>query len=393
VATYAVCADALLQRRGRKWFFSNPRTRSHVILNDNAMAALAKLTDDYNEEQWTVALSDCSGIDATDEFFGEYGLHTDHSGLTRTLESELTSVRGPALFKLLCKRWLLVDKTSPAYEQYFGRIKSILDRDHMGTFHERVGQYMTIKKRLKAERWRWWHDQKFAADGCSVREGPYKNIQESFVNDYFSRKDIRGQKILDFACGNGFYSAKLAGFGAEVTGLDTSSELIDIAKSNHGSKATFICPSSIDEELTWLGKFNNEFDALFMQDILLLLLNPEDGKESGGISQLLKLFFQVLKPGGCIYMMEPNPIFWLAGRYGDSANPYAVVTEYRTQQFNVMPILPSVVDAMAEAGFGLTEYLHPTHAANTNGTKAAPDHDYADRFPIWDFMRFTPIKT
>lgn len=303
------------------------------------------------------------------------------------------------------KRWLVLDQNAETYQQYFGPLKSILDRDHIGTFHERVGQYLTVKKRLRDERWRWWHDQKFAADGLSVRPGPYKFMQEAFINKYFEGKDLKGKTILDFACGNGFYSAKLAGWGAAVTGIDTSAELIDIARANHGKNAEFLCITSIEEELEWFEKHAGTFDALFMQDILLLLLNPESGKRSSEIDKLLKAFHTVLKKGGCIYMMEPNPSFWLAGRYGDEERPYAIVTEYRSQLFNVMPTLPVVVAAMAMAGFGLTEYEHPTFEADakaiasadasceisqpSNISQQAANKKYADNFPIWDFMRFT----
>jgi 2-polyprenyl-3-methyl-5-hydroxy-6-metoxy-1,4-benzoquinol methylase len=387
VSNYAVCPDALIQRRGSKWCFSNPKTRTHVILSQEAVGALARVTDAEPQTQWLSVLSDCQGFDATEEFFGENGLHTDHSGIR---QKPASAVSGPDLFALLRKRWLVVEEGSERYEQYFGRLKSILDRDHLGTFHERVGQYMTIKKRLKAERWRWWHDQKFTPDGLAVNPGPYKYMQQSFIDNYFVGKDLSGQKILDFACGNGFYSAKLAALDAQVTGLDLSSELIEIARRNHGDKINFVCPASIEEELQWLDKQSDQFDALFMQDILLLLLNPEDGKKSEGVSKMLTLFYKILKGGGCIYMMEPNPSFWLAGRYGDTSKPYAIVTEYREQCFNVMPNLTTVVQAMAEAGFGLTEYLHPTFSQNSE--EAALAHSFADRFPIWDFMRFTPIK-
>ena len=43
---------------------------------------------------------------------------------------------------------------------------------------------------------------------------------------------LEGIKILDVGCGGGIYSESLARTGANVTGIDVSSELITIAKGH-----------------------------------------------------------------------------------------------------------------------------------------------------------------
>src|SRR3989344_7663868 len=44
--------------------------------------------------------------------------------------------------------------------------------------------------------------------------------------------EVKGKKILDVACGTGYFSKKLAELGASVTGTDVSPELIAKAKQN-----------------------------------------------------------------------------------------------------------------------------------------------------------------
>ena len=42
----------------------------------------------------------------------------------------------------------------------------------------------------------------------------------------------KGEKILDLACGQGFFTNQFQNAGAEVTGVDISPELIQIARNN-----------------------------------------------------------------------------------------------------------------------------------------------------------------
>ncbi len=42
--------------------------------------------------------------------------------------------------------------------------------------------------------------------------------------------DIQNLKILDLACGDGFYTRMIKEMGAEITGIDISEEMIKLAK-------------------------------------------------------------------------------------------------------------------------------------------------------------------
>lgn len=67
----------------------------------------------------------------------------------------------------------------------------------------------------------------------------------------------KGQKILDLACGQGFFTHALAAKGPHVTGVDISPELIDIARKHAGHNEEFyVAPSDM------LSKFKDKsFDA------------------------------------------------------------------------------------------------------------------------------------
>ena len=54
----------------------------------------------------------------------------------------------------------------------------------------------------------------------------------------------KGQNLLDIACGQGFFSKEFFKFNANVSGVDISKELIDIAKNNSPEDIKyFVSPS------------------------------------------------------------------------------------------------------------------------------------------------------
>lgn len=374
--------DSLLNLRDGGWVLSNPRTKSHVALDPSAVSALSQ-SPQGTLAQWGVLLTSATGIDRTRQFYGENGLHVDHTGY---IETPAESVSGEKLVELLKARWLLIDPKSAAYSEFISPLTSVLDRNHLGTLHQRVGQFLTVVKRIGADRWKWWHNQKYTEDGLALKEhSPYKEIQERFIETYFSDHSVQGLHILDFGCGNGYYSAKLARLGAKVTGIDTSKELIELAQSNYGDVAKFIWIDPEQDPALLPQALGQKFDIVFMQDVLLLLLNPENGIPIPNLNVLLKSLRAVIKPTGKLHTMEPNAVFWLAGRYGNPQNPYAVITEYKERTFNVVPLMAEVLKAMRSAAFGLVEYEHPTSSGSESYSV------YSDKFCIWDFMTFVPL--
>ena len=89
-----------------------------------------------------------------------------------------------------------------------------------------------------------------------------------------------GERILDLGCGDGVLSGEIAGFGAEVVGVDGSENFVETARSR-GIDARKIDGQKLD--------FEREFDAVFSNAALHWMLEPE--KVVSGV-------VRALKPGG-----------------------------------------------------------------------------------------------
>lgn len=101
------------------------------------------------------------------------------------------------------------------------------------------------------------------------------------------------KKVLEIGCGTGMFTKKFLQSGAEITAIDISKDLLEIAKKN-------ILNSNIHFELAAAEDLsmikNNYFDAVIGNSVLHHL----------DYEKALKAFYKVLKPGGKIAFSEPN---------------------------------------------------------------------------------------
>ena len=73
--------------------------------------------------------------------------------------------------------------------------------------------------------------------------------------------DVKGQIVLDLACGEGYNTRMLARKGAKVTGIDFSEKLIELARREETKEKLGICYHVLDA--TDLKEFsNNHFDLI-----------------------------------------------------------------------------------------------------------------------------------
>ncbi|XP_012217158.1 ubiquinone biosynthesis O-methyltransferase, mitochondrial [Linepithema humile] len=119
---------------------------------------------------------------------------------------------------------------------------------------------------------------------------------------------LEGVKIADIGCGGGILTERLARIGAQVTGIDPSVELIDIAKqhvqldSDISDRVNYI-QTTIEE----FSEKNEElYDVVVASEVLEHLVNPE---------LFLKESVKILKPGGSIFITTINktPASWFGG--------------------------------------------------------------------------------
>lgn len=105
-----------------------------------------------------------------------------------------------------------------------------------------------------------------------------------------------GERILDLACGEGFFARALARFGATVIGVDLSPELIAIAKKQSIKNIEYkICSAN---KLNFLNK-----ESVDKAICVLSLQNIEEAQET------LKETARVLKRGGEMILILNHPTF------------------------------------------------------------------------------------
>lgn len=193
-----------------------------------------------------------------------------------------------------------------------------------------------------------WLSRKFVLDSDARDEEPYRDAQERFFDAYFSTAGVSGERILDFSCGNGHFTAKFARLGAEAVGVDTSDILIAQARKDFGELALFAHAANHQAMLGWLAQqASGIFDRIYISDALQSFTPPATGN---GLeqAQIVTALTSLLRPGGLLHLMEPA-----AG-----------------QDIN------RSITALCDRGLDLTEHQHP-------GSQAKPDGS-----PVWDFITF-----
>ena len=114
------------------------------------------------------------------------------------------------------------------------------------------------------------------------------------VDWILSRFDIhQGKKIIDFGCGPGLYTTRLAKKGAEVTGIDFSHRSIDYARqqaSEQKLSINYIHQNYLDFDT------NDQFDLILMIMCDFCALSPTQR------THILQTFYKILKPGGSVLL-------------------------------------------------------------------------------------------
>ena len=114
--------------------------------------------------------------------------------------------------------------------------------------------------------------------------------------------DVVGKRVLDLACGTGFFSRALAEAGAQVTGVDIAPELIAKAKNNLLGYPTskFVVTPAHD-----LSQFeSNSFD------VIINILAIDNIAE---ISEMLLECARVLKRDGSMHIVFNHPVLRIPG--------------------------------------------------------------------------------
>lgn len=106
---------------------------------------------------------------------------------------------------------------------------------------------------------------------------------------------LKGKKVLDVGCGGGLLSEPLAKYGAHVTGIDMSDDLINIAKNHAQQQQLNIDYRCQDIEL--LAGTTEQFDIVTCMELLEHIPNP---------AQMVKTCTLLTKPGGKLFFSTIN---------------------------------------------------------------------------------------
>ncbi len=147
----------------------------------------------------------------------------------------------------------------------------------------------------------WWDEEGSMSFLHAMSEIRTKFIKLE-LKKHFNLKDnkniLNGLKILDLGCGGGIATEPLCRLGANISGIDQSESLINVAKIHAQKmklKINYQC-SSIEE----INKLNKRYDVVIALELLEHVNNLE---------QFCNLITSLLKKNGIIILSTINKTF------------------------------------------------------------------------------------
>ncbi len=199
------------------------------------------------------------------------------------------------------------------------------------------------------------------------------------------------EKILDLACGQGFFAREFAKIGAKVVGADISAELVAEAKKQAAEVEYFVAPAS---NLSFAK--DHEFDVVVC---VLALQNMED------LSAVYKEVARVLKPGGRFVMVLNHPAFRVLKRSSwgfdeEAGTQYRRIDGYlsaakifidmhpgkgeKTETISYHRSLQDFFKALASAGFVVVKLEEWTsHRASEKGSRQKAEDIARKEIPLF----------
>jgi len=133
-----------------------------------------------------------------------------------------------------------------------------------------------------------WYDK-------TVKEGESYQNKVIYPNLLRWLHDLKGKKVIDVGCGQGFFSRVMAEKGAMVTGVDSAGPLLQIAKKE-GKNIKYVKADVHDLSFAKAGEFDMALCVLSLQ-------NMENLK--GALAEISR----VTKPGGKLIAVLNHPAF------------------------------------------------------------------------------------
>ncbi len=244
--------------------------------------------------------------------------------------------------------------------------------------------------RSKGQETSWGHVANWYHEHVSESDDTYheKVIKPNLLRVLGEAKDKR---ILDVACGQGFFSRALASAGAHVTGADIAPELIAIAKKLGPASITYIAAPASRMPLP-----DESFDAAIC---VLALQNIKD--LSGALAQVSHL----LKENGSFVIVLNHPAFRIPrhsqwGFDADASVQFRRVDRYLSETSYQIQMHPGAdpsattlsyhrplqlyMKELAKHGFvlaGIEEWI--SHRVSEKGPRAEAEDRARKEFPLF----------
>ncbi|MFS0575287.1 class I SAM-dependent methyltransferase [Sporosarcina sp. 179-K 3D1 HS] len=179
--------------------------------------------------------------------------------------------------------------------------------------------------------------------------------------------DLEGKRILDIGCGTGVLSFKFAERGAEVAGVDLSSDMLDVAKKR--ATALSLPVNFVQQPMEKLDGFHNYDAAVIAIDSLNYVTDEAKVKET------FRRIYSSLKKGGSLlfdvhstYKMDE---IFLEGPFTYDDGRIAYIWE--TEMGEEIHSIHSALSFFVEQENGLYRRFDERHAQRT--------------FPVYEYVK------
>ncbi|MBS2537916.1 class I SAM-dependent methyltransferase [Catenulispora sp. NF23] len=223
-------------------------------------------------------------------------------------------------------------------------------------------------------------------DYDSFAEAYAAETESNLINGHYTRPamldlagDVAGRRVLDVGCGAGPLSAALRERGAVVTGMDSSVQMLELARTRLGADADLRL-ADLSEPLPFA---DDSFD-----DAVACLVLHYLRDWSAPLAELRR----VLRPGGRLIVAVDHPL--VTTLMDPEADYFA--TRERSEQWGfgghnaLMKFwhrpLHAMTDAFTAAGFGISVISEPPPGPRAR--ELFPDEIRADRSAFLCFLFF-----
>ncbi len=223
-----------------------------------------------------------------------------------------------------------------------------------------------------------------------VKEATVPNYSKLYVTQpaiFDILPSLRGKKLLEVGCGNGYWLRLFHSKGAQCVGVDVSkNQLAEAQKRNESEKTRIIYYPSNGADLKVLG--SQKFDIVFLEKVLL---------EVPALSQIRKMMkeaYRVTQKGGILVVSELHPAavhfnipnFKLTPEYGyfNSGSTIKVISKrvdgnaisYTDYHWT----LEDICNAITDTGFKIVKITEPR-----------PRFSTVHKYPYLKYREGTPV--